>query len=234
MNTLDIPLKVCGCDNKTKTRMFPFINQTWNPLGGEYKHNCHYCWAKQLIKRYNHKKYTGAPRLYPKIMQKATTFKETDFVFVSDMCDLFGTWVPSELIQQVLNAIATSKATFLLLTKNPSRYLEFNLPENCVAGATIETNIEIDRANAPKRSERLYAMQNLKHPRKMISVEPIMYFTAEFIRQTLSVKPEIVVVGYDNYHNHLTEPKLEITQILIYALKGYGAKVYEKTLREPN
>jgi len=34
----------------------------------------------------------------------------------------------------------TPKATFLFLTKNPARYLEFNFPNNVILGATIETN----------------------------------------------------------------------------------------------
>jgi protein gp37 len=120
--------------------MFPFITSTWNPLGGECLHNCSYCWAKELAKKYNMKKYTGKPTL--SIKELSRVFQHKDFVFTCDMCDLFGEWVPTEFIQRILDRMLTSQATYLLLTKNPARYLEFDLPKNCVAGATIETDLE--------------------------------------------------------------------------------------------
>ena len=108
------------------------------------------------------------------------------------------------------------------------------LPENIVAGATIETDIDWHVSKAPIPLYRIYAMQKLKHKRKMVSIELIMKFSPEFIRQLLLIQPEFVAVGYDNYNNHLPEPPLEITENLIHGLEAYGIKVYRKTLREAN
>jgi protein gp37 len=210
--------------------MFPFITRTWNPLGGECLHHCSYCWARKLAERYGQKKYIGKPRIYAKVLEKGE-FKQSDFVFVCDMTDLFGYWVPKEIIIAILRHIKHSPATFLLLTKNPQRYLEFDIPGNCVCGATIESDVEHDLTGPPK-SLRLEAMKNLKHPRKMISIEPIMRFSPQFIRSILVVQPEFVAIGYDNYRCGLDEPSLELTEILIHGLKAYGIKVYRKTLRE--
>jgi protein gp37 len=215
--------------------MFPFITATWNPLKGACQHNCSYCWAKKLIKNYNMKKYTGTPTLSEKEM--ARTFKETDFVFVCDMTDLFGEWVPDILIQQVLlklqlGVIANSQTQYLLLTKNPKRYLDFKIPNNCVCGATIECDMNFKvNGDAPEPFSRIEAMQKVKH-RKMVSIEPIMAFTDSFPYSVVSMKPDFVAVGYDNYNHGLAEPDLTQTQDLISVLEEWQIKVYRKTLRE--
>lgn len=213
----------------TNTRMFPFITVTWNPLGGECLHHCSYCWARKLAERYMFKKYKGKPRLIEKEFRRK--FTEKDFVFVCDMCDLFGHWVPSELIQRVLDYIEQSPATFLLLTKNPGRYHEFVIPKNCVCGATIESDIDHELTGPPE-TNRLQAITFLAHPRKMISIEPIMRFSPAFLMLLVIAQPEFVAVGYDNYCNGLNEPDLEITKILIEGLEVHNIKVYRKTLRE--
>ena len=205
------------------SRMFPFITKTWNPVGGECKIKCSYCWARKLIQKYKMQKYVGEARLFRQELRKV--FDKNDFVFVSDMRDLFEPNVPTVMIQEVLDVIEKSPATFLLLTKNPRRYLEVKLPENCVAGATIENDLGF-------RDDRFYSMTQLEHKRKMIAIEPIMQFSPNFIRRLLPIQPEFVAIGYDNYSNGLDEPTLEITTILIEGLEAYGIKVYRKTLRE--
>jgi protein gp37 len=181
-------------------------------------------------------KYTGNPTLSDKEM--ARSFKETDFVFVCDMVDLFGAWVPSKFIQAVLDKLeagvkANSQTQYLLLTKNPARYLDFKLPNNCIAGATIECDMmfKVD-GYAPAPFSRIEAMRKVKHP-KMVSVEPVMAFTDSFPYSLVSIKPDFVAVGYDNYHNGLPEPPLGKVQDLIAVLTDWKIKVYEKTLREP-
>jgi protein gp37 len=215
------------------SKMFPFISETWNPLGGECKHGCTYCWAKQLIKRYSMQKYLGEPTLKNKDIYR--TFKAGDFVFTCDMTDLFGAWVPSEMIQAVLDIIDTSPAQFLLLTKNPARYSEFSLPKNCVAGVTIECDM-ISKASgcAPSVYDRINYLKSCRRTeyRKMVSIEPIMMFTESFAYTLAESNPEFVAVGYDNYSNNLVEPSLAKTERLIATLEELGIKVYRKTLRE--
>lgn len=210
------------------TKMFPFITTTWNPLGGECKHGCKYCWAKRLTKQYSMQKYTGEPTL--KTNDVYRTFKPTDFVFTCDMSDLFGQWVPSEMIQAVLDIIEKSQAKFLLLTKNPARYLDFKLPKNAVAGVTIESDINSSGC-APDQMSRISAMRSLKHS-KMVSIEPIMDFSENFPYKVVSMKPDFVAVGYDNYNNGLPEPSLDRVRDLIAVLEEWKIKVYEKTMRE--
>jgi DNA repair photolyase len=216
------------------TKMFPFINaKPYNPLAGECKHKCVYCWVEPLKKIYPNlkTKYLGAPRIIDRELTRIKEYKAGDFAFACDCTDLFGEWIPKPLIQRILDAIATSPATFLLLTKNPIRYLEFDLPKNCVAGATIETDLIVEVSDAPDTMSRIEAMRKVKH-RKMLSVEPIMQFTSEFPYMLVSCKPEFVAVGYDNYNHSLVEPDLDKTKDLIAVLKDWEIIVYEKTMRE--
>jgi protein gp37 len=204
--------------------MFSFITVTWNPVGGECntKGICKkYCWARRLAKNLKMRKYSGSHRIFHAQLNRK--FKKDDFVFVCDMKDLFEITVPNHIIQSVLDKIKDSPARFLLLTKNPVRYFSFDLPSNCVAGATIETDLH--------RFDRLASMRDLKH-KKMVSVEPILCFSPKFLWWILAIKPEFVVVGYDNYKNRLDEPSLDMTRALIRGLKAHKIKVYEKTVRE--
>ena len=212
------------------SKMFPFITTTWNPLGGECLHYCSYCWAKDLIAKYSMPKYMGPPKIIVKELNRQ--FKETDFVFVSDMCDLFGHWVPSDMIQRILGQLGfLSQAQFLLLTKNPARYLEFDLPSNAVAGATIESDRNFELTGPPQMS-RIETMRKLKHKRKFVSVEPIMMFDQDFPYEIASIHPEFIAVGYDNYNHGLREPSLSETEGLISVCEDFGIKVYRKTIRE--
>jgi protein gp37 len=232
--------------------MFPFITVTWNMVAMDCLHGCSYCWATVLKKG----KLKDAPRyvelrkmveqygskVKPCILiekELNRVFKAGDSVFVEDMGDLFGSWVPSDWIRQVFRAIShsNSAAKFLLLTKNPKRYLDFSgqIPQNCICGATIETTESVRAfSQAPSPSERFQAMKELEHPHKMICVEPIVNFEPSKFYHWLTWIPnlEMVVVGYDNYNHHLEEPKLKTTMKLINDLRKAGIHVITKTLRE--
>lgn len=214
--------------------MFPFITKTWNPLCGQCFHDCCYCWAKSLIKRHAMPKYVGRHRLDEKQMRRR--FNKGDFVFVQDMSDLFAITVPHEMINKILEAIRQSpEAQFLLLTKNPRRYGEFDLPENTVAGATIETDIQRHLTevspNAPSYNDRLVGLAAIDHP-TMISIEPIMAFSYGFLMDLIIIKPDFVAIGFDNYNNNLPEPSLKQAEGLAEALEELGFKVYRKTMRD--
>lgn len=227
----------------TKSRMFPFITMTWNPLGGYCPHMCGYCWSmgeKGLVLKYNMKKYKGKIRIIEKELKRK--FNDGDFVFVQDMSDLLADEVPKKYILTVISVImANPQATFLLLTKNPKRYFEFTFPENTVLGVTIESDINYpDISKAPPQSERVLLVQHLSDVLEdasvkldlFISIEPIMHFTLRFIDDIKYINPWAVAVGYDNYNNSLLEPSLSKTEKLINELEKVGIKVFRKSLRK--
>lgn len=214
-------------------KMFEFMTKTWNPVKG-CRHNCIYCWACDLANGKLKHTLKYADGFEPKFIadELNRSFKAGDFIFVVDMGDLFGRWVPSEWIKSVLDRIRILKeASFLLMTKNPARYLDFNIPDNCVCGATVESDIEWHVGCAPLPTSRLRVM-TFPFSRKFISIEPILDFNLNYFVQMLKrVQPEFVAVGYDNYKHQLPEPALEKTQELIEQLSKF-TKVYTKTLRE--
>ncbi len=89
------------------------------------------------------------------------------------MCDLFGSWIPNEWIEQVIKVVKENpQHTFQFLTKNPKRYLEFNFPENCWLGATVESG------RTPIMRLRLGEILLVKKERPdsfvFVSVEPLL------------------------------------------------------------
>lgn len=227
-----------------KGKMFPFITQTWNPLAMKCKHECYNmgCWAEALKKgKLQHTKKYGnlTDEVTLHVKELCRKFKDNDTVFVEDMGDLFGEWVPASMINVVLKVIKENpQAKFLLLTKNPLRiYREFadRITENCIVGATIETHKTIaDQWKAPPVAQRILALEAFDFPHKMISIEPIMDFDlTEFVTILKRIRGlERVAVGYDNYTCGFEEPTLEKTKLLIAELDLFVPEVYVKSLRE--
>ena len=206
-------------------RMFNIISKTWNPVVG-CLHSCSYCWARRLVgtRLKNSEKYKDGftPKLVEKELRKRFY---NQFVFVSDMGDLFGEWVPSEWITKVLDTVRQNPdSTFLFLTKNPGKYKEFLglFPENIVLGATLESNREYAVSKAPLPFERYRSMADIQFDHKLVCIEPIMDFDLEtFVQWIKDIKPSVVYVGYDNYNNRLTEPNLTKTEQLIDQLSAF-------------
>jgi len=144
-------------------------------------------------------------------------FPKGSVIFVSDMGDMWGDWVPKEWIERVLRVLRTkTESWFFFLTKNPKRYHEFRdrFTDNMMLGATIETNRPYKVTKAPPPRERFEAMRDLDWRHKVVVIEPILDFDPEFIDWIREIRPEMVHIGYDNYGNRLPEPTLEDTMAL--------------------
>jgi len=180
-------------------------------------------------------KYQGPYQLDAKQLNKQ--FPDGSVVFVCDMLDLFAANVPMMAVQAIMIAIKRQpKVTFLLLTRNPRYMWTMEIPENCILGATIETDINYpDLTKAPAPELRIQAMRDMiqENPnhKRFICIEPIKAFSSKFADEVISIKPYAVAVGYDNYGNHFPEPTLEETNELMTKLGLAGIIVYKKTLR---
>jgi len=229
--------------------MFHLVHRTWNPITG-CRFLCKYCWARRLVEsrlKKPTKKYAEGFKTKLHLGELKRKFKPGELVFVSDVGDMWGPWVPDEWIMKVLEVVRKHpKTTFLFLTKNPRRYVDFRDVlkglDNVVLGATIETDDTWrylqwklqDGFEAPAPDARFAAMMGLRWAgfRLMVSVEPILDFTPFFPGRIAELEPEFVYVGYDNYNNRLPEPPLRKTYMLIKTLREHGIVVYEKTLRK--
>jgi hypothetical protein len=227
--------------NKTNHgKMFNIVTATWNPISG-CLYNCNYCWARDLAVTKLKNSYRYSKGFKPSLNEKefSSKFGKGDLIFVSDMGDMFGDFIPVEWIKQVLGHIRQfPEADFLFMTKNPQRYLEVLpfIPKNAILGATIETNndeiVQTGRVStAPLPSQRYEAMEALDWPRKMVSIEPISDFDLSIFSKWIEeINPFIVYVGYDNYCHKLREPTLKQTNELLNNLSE-TALVIRKTIR---
>ena len=127
---------------------------SWNPITG-CLHNCAYCYARDIANRFYSQKFE--PSFIPERLSHPKNTKSinprwTDDigyknVFTCSMADLFGKWVPTEWIEDVLQTIRDNPQwTFLLLTKFPVRMAEFEYPTNVWLGTSVDYQWSVDRA----------------------------------------------------------------------------------------
>lgn len=145
--------------NRTKIE---YCDYTWNFVTG-CKHFCPYCYARRIARRRGD---TFEPKFHPERLDQPLRVKKPSIIFAVDMGDLFGGWVPREWIEAGLSVMRKAYwHTFLLLTKNPKRYLEFQFPRNVWIGTTIDTH---------KRLQNLKWLLQADATIKFISFEPLL------------------------------------------------------------
>jgi len=152
--------------NKTNDNI-EWAPYSWNPVTG-CKFGCQYCYARDIANRFMggfeptfHPDRLSAPKNTP----QAGKLKKN--VFVCSMADLFGHWVEKPWIDQVLEVVKEqSQWTYIFLTKNPIRYLEFKFPINCFLGATADTQKRFNTA--------IEVFSHIKRRVRFISAEPLL------------------------------------------------------------
>jgi len=83
------------------------------------------------------------------------------------MADLFGRWAPAEWIEAVLREVrAAPEWNFLFLTKFPKRLAEFDIPNNCWMGCTVDLQARIPSAET--------AFAKVKSKVRWLSIEPLL------------------------------------------------------------
>ena len=214
------------------SRMFKTVSRTWNVFKGCH-FKCTYCNARKMAETRlkNSPRYRDGftPRLVTEELSRR--FRPGEFIFVGYMGDIsFATRDEvGFILAQTIEFF--SETSFLFCSKNPAVYFSWELafPDNLYLGATIETNRDYGLSKAPLLMERFRMMAELRHARKFVSVEPVMDFDLEVMTRWLKeIKPDIVEIGADNYHNHLPEPSWEKVQALLVALREFVPRVVEK------
>lgn len=177
--------------NRTKIE---WADYTFNPVVGCYgpdgtkekPNNCKYCYAKRIAKRFFKDNPDFEPRFYPERLKEPYWVKKPSKIFVCSMADLFGDWVSSFWIDDILEVVRNNpRHTFQFLTKNPKRYLEFDFPENCWLGATIESEDFFYRKG-------FLGIKKIKNNNyTFVSIEPILGEFSPIFFQNL----DLVIVG---------------------------------------
>jgi protein gp37 len=139
----------------------------WNPVLG-CKKNCYFCYAKRMNQRFKYIPVWENPVFFWDKLKKPYRTKKPTTFFVGSMCDLFGEWIVDDWIEQIIKVCEDNpRHTFLFLTKNPRRYLQFDFPDNVMLGTTLCRNVDfiVDYAE-------IYPL--LEPHKTFISVEPIL------------------------------------------------------------
>lgn len=145
---------------EVKTTKIEYTDMVWDIMTG-CLHGCPYCYVKRFMK-------DRTPKFYPDRLVEPERIKVPKKIFVVNKGDMFGDWWPRWQIQAILDEIKKcSWHIFQLLTKNPKRILEFDLPDNAWAGASVTRQEDCHRIDIIKITEAKV---------RYISFEPILDF----------------------------------------------------------
>jgi len=130
-----------------KTNKTDWATFTWNPVKGchgpEGEGPCSYCYARDIA--------TGIypdgfePRFYGGRLSQPMRMREPQRIFTVSMGDLWGPWVPTEWIREVIQVVRTCKQhRFITPTKSPLGMRAFfnegerSIPENLWLGVSVD------------------------------------------------------------------------------------------------
>ena len=228
--------------------MYP-DTKTWNPFVG-CRHGCVYCipsFQRQLKRVAGHINcqdcYDYKPHYHP---ERLGRIPSSPIIFVCGTGDI--TFCKGFFVRRIFGAIDEHKQrmekTYYFQSKNPAcfnLYLDWFLEnrDKVILLTTLETNRDEgyrDISKAPLPSIRFHDFHDLKYPRKVVTIEPVMDFDLEIMVTWMNMLKvqgslEYVWFGYDSKNCGLPEPPIEKAQTFVDMLQDLGIEVRGKTLR---
>lgn len=159
-----------------------WATETWNPISGcsPVSEGCQNCYARRMAQRLRGR--FGYPQddpfkvtFHPDRLDQPLKWRKPRMIFVSSMGDLFHKDIESEWVDEVLQVIAETNHTYMILTKRPENmkayfdsYLahEIVLPDNLWLGCTAE--------NQQRADERIPILLQIPAARRFVSLEPLL------------------------------------------------------------
>lgn len=221
-----------------KPNMYSDSVLQWNCFVG-CEFDCSYCkksFQAQMRRQIHNCEMCGnyIPHFHEERLSKKLPKTEgDDFIWVGSSGDI--SFIKEENMNLILKKIKHYPGkTFFFQSKDPEWFQLWDFPENVVLGTTLESDIYYPTiSKAPKPWKRATEFFFVDHPRKVITIEPILKFTlTRFIGWIRDIRPERVYIGYDSKKNNLPEPTLCETKELIYELEKLKIKVKTKLMRE--
>lgn len=209
-----------------------WASYSWNPITG-CKFNCDYCYAKQMTSRNGNIYPNGfEPTFYPHKLNIPSNTKHDDKlpnnrVFVCSMADLFGSWIPDEYIWKIINVCKKElDFTYMFLTKNPDRYMDFEFTNNCWLGATATNQRQYDRA-----------IKNFKLLKNQEGISNKLYLSIEPFKEQINCYDgldyvDLVLIGGESKGSHYPmelQPQQEWLDSLIDDCKKSNCEYWLKS-----
>ena len=199
---------------------------------------CTYCYGKQTYARSKCPKCKAyKPHFHEERMKQK--FQKGKTYFVESLGD--PSFIPPEIFQRILDHLAEFPDTrFMLQSKNPIYFRDFEYTNNIWLGATIETNIDKLAqcySKAPVPSERHHGLMKTMEAHLelnyYLTFEPIMTCSiCEMQDIALVSNISAVYIGRDNHSHKLPEPSEQDLMKLIELLQPQFDKdqIHCKTL----
>lgn len=147
--------------NRTKIE---WCDYTINPIKGLCKYACPYCYARAMYKRF---KWNREVRLDLSVLKSIGSIKQPSRIFLCSTHDLFGDWIPDKWIFDIITECHRyPQHTFILLTKNPTRYQNFTFRNNFWLGSTLTEQSDDWRSAFARVSKHTGV--------KFFSIEPLL------------------------------------------------------------
>lgn len=182
------------------SRGIEWTDATWNPIAG-CKHGCRWqmpdgsvaiCYAENIAEGLAQASYSeGFDHHYwkPHHLDAPKKVDKPLRIFAGSMSDIFGWWVPDEQLQAVLDvATECPQHQFQLLTKNPVRTKNFDMPPNVWVGSSSPPDVMWGKQLTRQQQERMLhtmfeALSNANASIKWMSFEPLSWNVAPIVRQ---------------------------------------------------
>ena len=138
-------------------------------------------------------------------------------IFVCDMGELFGDWIPYEWQVEIFRVIkGNPDCRFYLLTKQPQNLIKFSpFPDNCWVGVTV--------TNVGMMADAITNLAVVKAKVKYMSFEPLL---GSVMPEGLINFLDWVIIGGQT--NPEKPPKLEWVEEIVKVADGAGIKVFLK------
>ena len=225
-----------------KKNMYNLSVKQWNPFAG-CKHGCIYCKTsfQRQLKRWAKKNcqhcFEFKPHPHPeRLNQSLPRTQEGQFIFTLASGDV--AFCPTSYLKRIAERIeGEAHKTFLIQTKNPKTLNRINWSHNVILGITLETNRDDIYGgiapNAPKPTQRYTDFLKVKHPHKMVTIEPIIDFDPDVMLEWMvEIDPCIIWIGYDSGKSCLPEPERDKVEVFISAMEDRNLAVFKKKMRK--
>ena len=210
----------------------------WNIFVG-CEFDCSYCkksFQAQMRRQIHNCEKCGnyIPHFHPERLYKKLPKTEGDeFIWVGSSGDI--SFIEESYMMLILEKIETNPdKTFFFQTKDPQWFDKWQFPENTLIGITLESDIHYPEiTKAPTPWKRAIAFYFVEHPRKVITIEPILKFQEKKLLSWIrDIRPERVYIGFDSKKNNLPEPTLKEVEKLIFEMEKLEIKIKRKLIRK--